>query len=148
MNRPISTKIHGVIDYTWATIAGTLPKMMNGATETSRLVRGAATAAGFNSMVTDYEAGVVRVMPMKGHLAVDFVMGAVLILSPFYLPRAERRFVAIPVVLGLAGLVTSLLTTTEPWQADDTAFTPSHELSEAVADPDLARSPYLRAHIE
>lgn len=148
MNRPISTKVHGAIDYTWATIAGTLPKMMNGATETKRLVRTAATAAGLNSMVTNYEAGVLRVMPMKGHLAVDFVMGAALVLSPFYLPRAERRFGVFPVLLGLAGLVTSLLTTTEAWQADETTFTPSHELSEAVADPDLARSPDLLTHLE
>ena len=27
-------------------------------------------------------------------------------------------------------------------------FTPSRELSEAVADPDIAQTPHLRAHLE
>jgi hypothetical protein len=148
MDRPISTRTHGVIDYAWATAAGSLPKMMNGATETARLVRSAGAAAGVNSMVTNYEAGILRVLPMKGHLLFDFVMSAVLMMSPFFLPRAERRFAAIPVALGAVGLLTSLLTeTTSPVESFE-GFSPSRELSEAVADPDIARSPHLRVHLE
>lgn len=148
MNRPISTRTHGIIEYAWATTAGTLPKMMDGATGTARLVRSAAAAAGFNSMVTNYEAGVVRVMPMKAHLALDFVLCAGLMSAPFLLARSERRYAAIPVILGAVGFLTSLLTETESAPERDEAFTPSHELSEAVADPDVARSPHLRTHLE
>lgn len=80
----------------------------------------------------------------KAHLAVDFVMCSALLLSPFYLPRSQRRYTAIPVLLGAAGLLTAVMTQTES-RGD---FTPSRELSEAVADPDNARTPDLGAHLE
>src|SRR5881394_1604813 len=102
MNRPISTKTHGMIDYAlWVTTAGALPKMMNGATTTATLVRNAGTAASVNAMVTNYEAGVVRLIPMKGHLALDFVMCSALVLSPLFLPASERRYAFVPVALGI-----------------------------------------------
>jgi hypothetical protein len=148
MYRPISTRTHGLIDYTWATTAGTLPKMMNGATATARLVRGAATAASASSMVTNYEGGMLRVMPMRVHLATDVVLGAALLLAPWFLPRAERRYAAVPVALGAVALLTGLLTKKYAPAEVTAEFTPSHELSEAVADPDVARWPPLRAHLE
>lgn len=148
MHRPISTKAHGLIDYAWATAAGTLPTMMNGASATARLVRGAAAAASANSMVTNYEGGVLRVMPMRLHLAMDVVLGAALVLAPWFLPRAERRYAAVPVALGAVALLAGMLTKTEAPPEITAEFTPSRELSEAVADPDVARWPPLRAHLE
>lgn len=138
MNRPISTRTHGMIDYTWATMAAAVPEMIADATATKRLVRGASAAATANSMCTNYEAGVVKVMPMKAHLAMDFVMCSALLLAPLYLPRAERRYAVIPMLLGAAGLITAMMTETE--SPDEYSFTPSRELSEAVADPDLTRT--------
>lgn len=148
MNRPISTRTHGFIDYAWASAAGTVPKLMNGATTTARLVRTAAAAAGASSMVTNYEAGAVRVMPMRMHLAIDALLGAALLVAPWFLPRSERRYAAIPVALGAAALLTSMLTERDAPPELTAEFTPSHELSEAVADPDIARWPPLRAHLE
>lgn len=148
MNRPISTRTHGMLDYTWAATARALPAMMSGAGATAGLVRQAGTAAGLNAMLTNYEAGIVRVMPMKGHLAVDFVLGAALMISPLFLPRSERRYAAIPVLLGAVGLLASLMTETMSPSERADVFTPSRELSEAVADPDIARTPHLRAHLE
>lgn len=148
MNRPISTRTHGLIDYAWASAAGSVPTMMEGAPTTVRLVRTAAAAAGANSMVTNYEGGALRVMPMRMHLAVDVLLGAALVLSPWFLPRGERRYAAIPVALGAAALLTSLLTERDAPAEMTSEFTPSHELSEAVADPDIARFPPLRAHLE
>jgi hypothetical protein len=148
MNRPISTRAHGLIDYAWITTAEALTRMMNGATTTARLVRRAGVAAGFSSMVTNYEAGALRLMPMKGHLAVDAVMCTALILSPLYLPRAERRYAAIPFLLGAVGLIASALTETTSSTESSEGFLPSRELSEAVADPDVMRNPTLRMHLE
>jgi hypothetical protein len=129
MNRPISTKAHGVIDYTWSTTAAALPKAMNGATATARLVRNAGYAATLNSMLTNYEAGVMPIMPMKGHLALDVLMCSALIASPLYLPASERRWAAIPVALGIAGLIAGLLTQTRsPREIDDAGFTSAREL--------------------
>jgi hypothetical protein len=148
MNRPISTKAHGMIDYAWVTAAETLPGMMNGASETANLIRRAGAAAGLNAMMTNYEAGVMRLLPMKGHLAFDLLMCATLVMSPLFLPREERRYAAIPVVLGAIGLLTSVFTQTEAPMDRREGFLPSRELSEAVADPDAGRSPGLRTHLE
>ena len=140
MNRPISTRTHGVIDYAlWVTTASALPKMMRGATHTANLIRNAGTAASVNAMVTNYEAGLVRLLPMKGHLALDVVMCTALVLSPLFLPASERRYAFIPVALGAVGLMTGLMTQTES-PTEYAGFTPSRELSEAVADPDLTRA--------
>lgn len=148
MNRPISTRAHAMIDYVWASVAAALPQMMNGASSTARLVRHAATAAGLNATLTNYEAGTLRLMPMKGHRAVEALMCAALMLSPLFLPRSERRFAAVPVALGVAGLLTSALTETESAGERRTAFTPSRELSEAVADPEAGRTRWLRSYGE
>jgi hypothetical protein len=112
MQRTISTETHAAIDSAWATVASALPGQMHGATATARLVRNAGMAASLNSSLTNYEAGVLRIMPMRGHLACDLVIGSVLIASPFFLPRSERRWAVIPVALGVVGLLTSLMTQT------------------------------------
>lgn len=145
MERPISTKAHGVIDYAWTAAAGSASNWMNAGPSTARLIRNAAALAGLSSLCTNYEAGAIRALPMRAHLSVDALICAALVLSPFFLPRVERRYTIVPVLLGAVGLVTSLLTQTElPRQR---RFSPSRELSEAVADPDVARLPHLRSHL-
>jgi hypothetical protein len=63
-----------------------------------------------------------------------FMMCTALMLAPCFLSRGGRRYAALPVVLGATGLVVSILT--ELAQTSGlTGFVPSHELSEAVADP-------------
>ena len=146
MERPITTKAHGFIDYAWATTAGSASKWMEAGPSTARLIRNAAAAAGLNSLCTKYEAGALRVLPMRAHLSVDALICAALVLSPFFLPRVERRYAVVPILLGAVGLMTSLLTQTEsPRQR---RFTPSRDLSEAVADPDVARTSHVRGHAE
>jgi hypothetical protein len=103
-------------------------------------VRNAGTAASMNAIVTNYEAGLMRVMPMKGHLALDVMMCTALMLSPFFLPASERRYAFVPVALGAIGLVTGLMTQTESSTEYGGGFVPSRDLSEAVADPELTRS--------
>jgi hypothetical protein len=140
MHRPISTKTHGLIDYTlWVTTARTLPRMMRGATQTADLVRNAATAASLNAMITNYEGGVVRIVPMKGHLALDFLMCTTLMLSPLFLPASERRYAFVPVALGAIGLLTAIMTHTSSPAESPHRVLPSRDWSEAVADPEPAR---------
>jgi hypothetical protein len=87
-------------------------------------------------------------MPMRMHLAMDVMLGAALVLAPWLLPRAERRYAAVPFALGAVALLTGLLTKKDAPPKLTSEFTPSHELSEAVADPDVARWPPLQAHLE
>lgn len=68
-----------------------------------------------------------------GHLAVDVLMCAVLIVSPLLVPRSDRRYAVIPAALGAIGLLVTILTETERIEG----FRPTRDLSEAVADPDV-----------
>jgi hypothetical protein len=147
MNGLISTRTHGAIDYAWMSMAASVPRAAGVDEATARLVRSAGTLAGMSAMLTDYEAGILRLVPMRMHLAFDFLMGAALMLSPVFLPQSKRRSAAVPVAFGVVACLTSLLTETKDRKRRAT-FAPSYELSEAVVDPDLARWPHLRSHLE
>jgi hypothetical protein len=147
MARPISTRTHGALDYAWVTAAASAARAADASGGTARFVRSSSVVAGINSIVTDYEAGVLRLMPMRVHLAVDFVIGAALILSPLFLPKSGRRSILVSVALGLTACAASLLTDAKG-RKRNLGFAPSYELSEAVVDPDVARRPHLRNHLE
>jgi hypothetical protein len=71
-----------------------------------------------------------------------FVMCTALVMSPCLLPRIQRRYAALPVLLGAAGFLASIVT----GLASDArlgGFVPSRELSEAVADPGNHLEPTL-----
>ena len=63
-----------------------------------------------------------------------FMMCTALMMSPCFLPRGDRRYAALPALLGAAGLLASLLTDLAS-TSGLTGFVPSHDMSEAVADP-------------
>jgi hypothetical protein len=110
MRRPITTRTHGMIDYGWAAVATGLSKQMEGATSTAQLLRTASAVATANSLLTNYEFGALRILPMREHLAVDYALAGTLLVSPLLLPASERRHAIWPTLLGLAGLAAALLT--------------------------------------
>jgi hypothetical protein len=61
---------------------------------------------------------------MRGHLALDLVLCGALLASPLFLPRGERRWAAIPVALGVMGMVTALLTQTRSPAEEADAMSP------------------------
>ena len=146
MTQLISTRTHGALDYAWVSAAASAAGATDASRATAWFVRSSSVVAGINSMLTDYEAGVLRLMPMRLHLAVDFALGAALVLSPLFLPKSGRRSVALSVALGLTACAASLLT--DRGRRRNAGFAPSYELSEAVVDPDIARRPHLRSHLE
>jgi hypothetical protein len=83
--RVISTKTHGAIDY--LTGAGMLaaPSLLGISDElaAARTLRAAGLAATAYSLLTDYEFGLVRVIPMPIHLAMDAASGVLLAASPW-----------------------------------------------------------------
>jgi hypothetical protein len=90
--RFIPTRVHGVIDYlTSGTLLGA-PELLRlrdvpSAALTLRL-SGAKAAA--YSLLTDYELGLVRVLPMPVHLALDAASGAFLASSPWLFGFAKN----------------------------------------------------------
>jgi hypothetical protein len=151
MTKPISTRVHGIIDYTWAAAASSSAGRLDGATSTARLLRGAANAATASALVTNYECGAVRLLPMKGHLALDAALCSVLVASPLFLPARERRYAVIPVLLGITGLIVGMLTDTRSPMESEEEFGGLYgggERSVVDLDPESAVPPGLLRHVE
>jgi hypothetical protein len=67
----------------------------------------------FLSLCTAYELGWTRLIPMRTHLAIDFLGGAFLIASPWLLDFADRVYLP-HVILGAAEVVVALVTKLQP----------------------------------
>jgi len=83
--RVISTRTHGVLDYLTAGMLLSAPKLL-GFTDvpaSARAFRLAGGGAALYSLLTDYELGAVRVLPMPVHLAIDAASGVLLTSSPW-----------------------------------------------------------------
>lgn len=81
----IPTKIHGILDYASAVALLILPRMIRMNKQVTNLLTGVGIATAAYSMLTDYELGVKRVIPMKVHLALDAAQGLALGAAPFAL---------------------------------------------------------------
>ena len=90
--RIIPTRVHGVLDYLTAGVLIAAPSMLglrkSGAQTWLPMALGVGTIA--YSLLTDYELGLVRVIPMPVHLALDAANGALLAASPWLLGFAEE----------------------------------------------------------
>ncbi len=116
MNRPISTMMHGILDYVTAPTLMVLPRALGWSQRVTTLLNGAGLGVLAYSVLTRYELGLIRVLPMKAHLALDIASGGMLALSPFMLLKKRDRNVATTatlVGLGLYEIAAGLLTQTE-----------------------------------
>ena len=116
--RFVPTRVHGVVDWIMAPLLIALPWLFGfarGGVET--WVPVALGVAGLIvTFFTDHEYGIVRKIPMIGHLWVDGVSGLLLATSPWLFGFSD--IVWIPhLVLGLAELIASLVTKTETSRA-------------------------------
>jgi hypothetical protein len=85
LRRPIDSTLHGVTDYTaGATLMTVFPRLAGiQGTRSARQIRTAgAIHAGYSTM-TDYELGIVKVIPFKAHLALDAIGALALAATPF-----------------------------------------------------------------
>jgi hypothetical protein len=90
--RVIPTQVHGVLDYVTGGTLLAAPELLGlkdvpSAALTLRLAGGGATVY---SLLTDYELGLVRLLPMPAHLALDAASGALLASSPWLFGFAEK----------------------------------------------------------
>jgi hypothetical protein len=90
--RGVSTKTHGVLDLVTSGTLLAAPRLL-GLEKESRaasVLRMAGGGALVYSMLTDYEFGLVKVLPMRAHLAMDAASGAFLASSPWLLGFANN----------------------------------------------------------
>jgi hypothetical protein len=114
--RVISTKTHGAIDYMTGAALLAAPALLGISDEpaASRVLRGAGLAAAAYSLLTDYEFGLVRLIPMPAHLAMDAASGALLAASPWLFGFGGRgpRYRLPHAVVGASEILAALTTRT------------------------------------
>jgi hypothetical protein len=113
--RFIPTRTHGVIDYAMGALLIVVPYILGFADGTAAQwipqVLGAALIGA--SLLTDYELGVVRMIPMPIHLFLDIATGILLAASPWLFGFADRVYWP-HLILGLLEIGAGLMTRTRP----------------------------------
>jgi hypothetical protein len=112
--RVIPTGVHAVEDYATGAIAPMAARALGVSDTTRHIVDGFASVAGMQSMMTNYEGGAVKLLPMSAHLASDFMIGAGLLTAAALMnkkPAVDRWFLA---GLGFVAVVSALMTRTKP----------------------------------
>jgi hypothetical protein len=111
MNR-MPTHVHGVVDYVVGAALTVLPRALGWSGAPARLLEGAGVGAIAYSMMTNYELGVVRALPMKAHLALDALSGGMLIGAAAMLSDEDDDVRAILAGIGLFEIAAALTTQT------------------------------------
>ena len=90
--RFIPARVHGVLDYVTAGVLIAAPSMLgfrkNGMQTWLPMALGLGTIG--YSLLTDYELGLFKVIPMPMHLALDAANGALIAASPWLFGFAEE----------------------------------------------------------
>lgn len=113
--RFISTRTHGVLDYVVGALLIVVPYILGFADGTAAQwvpqVLGLVAIGG--ALMTDYELGLMRVIPMPVHLGIDIASGALLALSPWLFGFSDRVFWP-HLLVGIMEIGAGLTTRTAP----------------------------------
>jgi hypothetical protein len=101
----ISTRLHGVIDYTSAAVLFGLPRAARWSPGLTRWLTGLSAFTVLYSLCTRYELGLVKLIPFRGHLALDVVDAGLLLSAPIAFAGEEDGANKIQVALGLFSLL-------------------------------------------
>lgn len=111
----IPTRIHGFIDYVVGLLLIAAPFLLGFADGTAAqwvpIILGAGAI--FYSLMTNYELGLVKMIPMPVHLALDMGSGAFLAASPWLFGFADRIWWP-HVLVGIMEIVIPLMTARRP----------------------------------
>lgn len=107
--RMLSTSIHGIADYAVGLVVLLLPYFhdMHGTPETILLLLGGSAL--IYSLLTDYEFGLLRIIPFRSHLGLDMLFAALMIAASMLVsfPHSSRLVVA---SLGVLAILVVVLT--------------------------------------
>ncbi len=115
--RFLPSRLHGVIDYLWGVALLATPWLFGFADVAAAKWLAVVFGLGaiLYSAATDYELGLVRILPMVLHLGLDGLAGAFLAVSPWLFGFADRVFWP-HLAFGLFSVVASLITRTDVMQ--------------------------------
>lgn len=113
--RLIPTRTHGYIDYVFGLLLIVSPWLfgfaIGGVAQWLPVILGALVIV--YSLLTDYELGLARAIPMPVHLGLDVAGGVLLAASPWLFGFSAIVFLP-HLVLGIVEIVTALMTKTRP----------------------------------
>lgn len=113
--RVIPTRAHGWIDYLMGILLVCAPWVLgfarNGAETWVPVIIGASVIV--YSLCTNYELGIVKAIPMRSHLTLDFLGGGLLAASPWLFGFSEYIFLP-HLLVGVTEIIVALITETVP----------------------------------
>ena len=113
--RVIPTQVHAVLDYLTGGTLVAAPRLLGlHGTTAGKILGLAGGIATAQSLLTDYELGLVRVIPMRAHLTLDAASGAFVAASPWIFGFADRgtRYWLPHVVVGATEILAAATTRT------------------------------------
>lgn len=117
-DKPLTTRTHGMIDYPVGLVLILAPWIFgfsdNTAATVVPIVVGALMIG--QSLITDFELGVARILPMRMHLGMDVVAGVFLAASPLLFGFTDEgvNYWLPHVLVGLGLIAAGLMTETAP----------------------------------
>ncbi|MBX6315225.1 MAG: hypothetical protein IRY99_20290, partial [Isosphaeraceae bacterium] len=112
--RFLSTRTHGLLDLLTAGTLLALPRALGWSERVTKLTTNAALGTLGYSLLTRYEFGLLKVLPMEAHLALDAASGAAFCASPLLLADEEPEVKQALAGIGLFELFAALTTRTHP----------------------------------
>ena len=116
MRKPISPRLHGVLDYSTVVACATVPRMLSVPRNARLLFDSLAAGYGALSMATRYPLGVKPVVPFRAHGAAEIAIGALLPAAPHLLGFSKHR-AARNLCLALTG-ITAVVAALTDWTAE------------------------------
>ncbi|MFL6590876.1 MAG: hypothetical protein ACJ8M4_11975 [Chthoniobacterales bacterium] len=106
---------HGVLDYLSGVLLLLAPNLFGFADMSGAVVwipRIAGLVILLQALMTDYELGVMKVIPIRMHLMADYLIGAFLFVCPFVFGISSRSMTATVILLliGATGLAAASMT--------------------------------------
>ena len=117
MRRPISARVHGMIDYGTSAAVAAAPAIFDVPRAARNLFEGLATGYTGLSSVTDYPLSLRRLVPFKAHGAAELAIAALLPAMPWLLGFADDR-AARNMCFGLTAL-TLVVSALTDWNQED-----------------------------
>lgn len=115
----MKTRFHGLLDFIIAILLILLPNLLSfpeGAPTTISTAVGVAIIV--VGLMTKYEWGIVKVVPMNVHLAIDILLGFFLIISPWAFDFVQ--IISWPfAVFGSVEIIIAILTLGRPYKLHD-----------------------------
>ena len=114
--RVIPRQVHAVLDYMTGGTLVAAPRLLGlSGTTAGKVLDLAGGIATAQSLVTDYELGLVRVVPMRTHLTLDAMSGAMIAASPWIFGFANNgtRYWLPHVLVGATEILAAATTKTQ-----------------------------------